>query len=239
MSSTRGYDLWKKHQGSSKNQLRTNLFLLPTVVCLIRRCQRWRLSKNSLLGDISALARDRDVILGCFPTVLDVLMESRKCKSQIDFQMTEFFFSFSLGSLHIVNCAAENILALEMCVKLPQASYALSCRAQHPPGLCDFPGLSLWSSSAMNSCCPWIFPLSLLLLVALPFSLIWPWSPGLLLDFPKACWHKAFGMWQYILLYTWGNKSTSKYSNRCSCSQVPSNLPSNKCCSPAPFPFKL
>ena len=38
----------KNHQGNSKNQFRTNSFLLPSMVCVIGRSQRWRISKNSL-----------------------------------------------------------------------------------------------------------------------------------------------------------------------------------------------
>lgn len=57
------------------------------------------------------------------------------CKAQTGFQMTELFFSFTPGSLHIVSCAAGIILSFEICVTSSQVSYHLSCGGWHSPQL--------------------------------------------------------------------------------------------------------
>lgn len=131
--------------------------------------------------------------------------------------------------MHIVNCVSEIILSFEICIKLSQVSYHLSCKVWHSPQrqLWHFPGLSSCSFLAMSSSGSWILPHSLLQLWGAPIltrgAMKPRSSPGLRLS----------GVWQYVLLNTWENKwhlihrnkTTSKYSNGFSCSQESPQLP--------------
>jgi hypothetical protein len=113
------------------------------MVYVIARCQRWRMSGNSLLGEVQIELHTVIWFQAVFPLclMLTLIVENMvNCKDvfkcppvSIDFQMTGFFLSLTPGSLHILTSTTKIIFSFEIYIKLLWGSYHLFCRVQHSP----------------------------------------------------------------------------------------------------------